>query len=356
LLREGLTLYPAAVELHVGVGYARMARDEFVWARKAFDEAILLDPEHEDALAGLGEVLLKFGQTEAGLAAFDRTVELGYEDDVDLMLQIGRALFREGFVEGSLPFFERAVQHAPDSAEAMACIGYAQHRLGNDAEAVAALRQSLTVDPEFSEARVYLANLLYDTGALDEALQEFERTAPADHWDELGIWRLIELKKSVYSLAEDADVLKPWEERLVELAGELDAIDEMLGEIEQAMLEREHAEESQAPSPHDTLGGLLSGLAGQQAEAESEGPSTDVLMADAGAHRVIMRDGSTFEGTWEEIVQALRDARDAGRPIDEFMAREARRFYGATGQQVASHAPEAFLRGGADAGMLRIVR
>jgi hypothetical protein len=97
-------------------------------------------------------------------------------------------------------------------------------------------------------------------------------------------------------------------------------------------------------------------LAGQQAEAESEGPSTDVLMADAGAHRVIMRDGSTFEGTWEEIVQALRDARDAGRPIDEFMAREARRFYGATGQQVASHAPEAFLRGGADAGMLRIVR
>ena len=53
---------------------------------------------------------------------------------------------------------------------------------------------------------------------------------------------------------------------------------------------------------------------------------------------------------------ALRDARDAGRPLQEYMAAEARRFYGATGRQVASDAPEAFLRGGADAGMLRIDR
>ena len=60
VLREGLTLYPQAVELHVGIGYARLARDEFVWARKSFEEGLILDPEHEDALAGLGETLLKF--------------------------------------------------------------------------------------------------------------------------------------------------------------------------------------------------------------------------------------------------------------------------------------------------------
>ena len=71
---------------------------------------------------------------------------------------------------------------------------------------------------------------------------------------------------------------------------------------------------------------------------------------------MIMRDGLTFEGTWDEIVQALRDARDAGRPIEEYMAREARRHYGATGTRIASHAPEAFLRESANAGLLRIVR
>jgi len=377
LLREGIALYPSAVELHVGAGYARLARDEFAWARRSFEEALTLDPEHEDALAGLGEVLLKFGQVEAGLRAYERTIELGYEDDVELMLQIGRALFREGFVEHSLAFFERAVQHAEDSAEAVACIGYAQHRLGNDVEATIALRRALVLDPQFAEARVYIANLLYDAGDLDGALVEFEQTAPEDHWDELGIWRLIELKKSVYKLKDHDGELKPWEARLVELAGEPDPIDELLAEVEQAVMEAEQDEDgSPAQDQLETLGSLLTGLVGQQQAGdhlgdtlndhvaeqgrghanEPDGNATDVLMADNATHRVIMRDGSAFEGTWEEIVRALRDARDAGRPLDEYMAIEARRFYGATGTRVASHAPEAFIRGSADAGMLRIVR
>src|SRR5437660_3155464 len=33
VLREGLVLYPNSVELHVGVGYAQLAREEFAWAR-----------------------------------------------------------------------------------------------------------------------------------------------------------------------------------------------------------------------------------------------------------------------------------------------------------------------------------
>lgn len=346
LLREGIALYPSAVELHVGAGYARLARDEFAWARRSFEEALTLDPEHEDALAGLGEVLLKFGQVEAGLRAYERTIELGYEDDVELMLQIGRALFREGFVEHSLAFFERAVQHAEDSAEAVACIGYAQHRLGNDVEATIALRRALVLDPQFAEARVYIANLLYDAGDLDGALVEFEQTAPEDHWDELGIWRLIELKKSVYKLKDHDGELKPWEARLVELAGEPDPIDELLAEVEQAVMEAEQDEDgSPAQDQLETLGSLLTGLVGQQQAGEHlgdtlndhvaeqgrghanepDGNATDVLMADNATHRVIMRDGSAFEGTWEEIVRALRDARDAGRPLDEYMAIEARR-------------------------------
>src|SRR5690349_21554244 len=45
LLREGLSLYPHAVELHVGLAYAHLAREEFAWAARAFETAIALDPE-----------------------------------------------------------------------------------------------------------------------------------------------------------------------------------------------------------------------------------------------------------------------------------------------------------------------
>src|SRR4029078_2077606 len=113
VLREGLVLYPNSVELHVGVGYAQLAREEYAWARHSFEQALVLEPEHEDGLAGLGETLLKLGQEDAALRCFRRTLELGYADDLDLMLQSGRALFREAssrdrreLFSASLEFFE----------------------------------------------------------------------------------------------------------------------------------------------------------------------------------------------------------------------------------------------------------
>src|SRR5881275_1762335 len=150
------------------------------------------------------------------------------------MLQIGRALFREGMIEESKGFFEIAAQQTPDAAEAISCIGYAEHRLGNDETAIATLRRALQLDPDHQEARIYLGNIFYDRGDFEAALYHLDRSTPDDHWDELGIWRLLELKKTIYRLAEDDPELQPWEARLQELAGDPDAIDEMLAEIEQA--------------------------------------------------------------------------------------------------------------------------
>src|ERR1700693_5147741 len=146
VLREGLGLYPNSVELHIGVGYAHHAREDYAWARRSFEEALVLDPEHEDALAGLGETLLKFGQHPAALKNFRRILELGYRDDVELMLQAGRALFREGLIEAAREFFDIAVQQVPDSAEAVACVGYTQHRMGDDDAAIGTLRRAIPLD------------------------------------------------------------------------------------------------------------------------------------------------------------------------------------------------------------------
>ena len=91
MLKEGLSLYPNAVELYIGLGYARLAREEFAWARQAFERAVVLDPDHEDGLVGLGETLLRFGERDAALELFGRVAAAGYDDDIELMLTIGRA-------------------------------------------------------------------------------------------------------------------------------------------------------------------------------------------------------------------------------------------------------------------------
>jgi tetratricopeptide (TPR) repeat protein len=338
-LREGLGLYPNATELHVGVGYARVARDEFAWARRSFEEALVLDPDHEDALAGLGETLLKFGQTSGALKSFHRILELGYQDDIELMLQVGRALFRDGLMEEAKEYFDTAIQQVPDNAEAVAMVGYTEHRLGHDDAAIATLRRVLQLDPEYVEARIYLGNVLYDRGEYEAALYHLDRTGPDDHWDELGIWRLIELKKSTYRLADDDPALRTWDDRLNELAGEPDTIDEMLAEIEQAV---NGDAEQEAKGQLELFGALLMDL--------SEQKQVEAL------HQVTGRDGRHYEGSWEDIVAQMRDASATpAKSVLEFMQSEARRGLSLTGILISTADAESFIRGSADAGLLRIL-
>jgi Flp pilus assembly protein TadD len=349
VLREGLTIYPNAVELHVGIGYAQLAREEFAWARAAFDHALTLEPEHEDGLAGLGEVLLRLGQDEQALRLFRRTIELGYTDDVDLMLQVGRSLFREGstrerteFFEAGKEFFDAAAMQAPDSAEAIACVGYVHHRLGDDDSAITALRKALQLDGDHAEARIYLANILYDRNDHQTALYHFERTTPEDHWDELGLWRIIELKRSLYKLEENDPELKPWDDRLTELGAGLDDIDEMLMELDAANGAETAPPAEAARGQLELFGSLLSTLVEKQGVPDQ--------------HQVEVA-GLKYQGSWEEIVRRMRDA--IGVPsysMHEFMNEVATHGYRQTGVKIPTDSAEGFIKASATAGLLRIVK
>jgi len=343
-LKEGLGLYPHAVELHVGMGYARLAREEFAWARHAFEEAVSLDTDHEDALAGLGEVLLKFGDRGGAIASFERILGLGFQDDHDLMLQLGRALFREGVLDQARRFFEVALSAHPDSAEAAACAGYAAHRLGDEGGALHWLRRALELDPAQAEARIYLANLLYDRGEYEAALFHLERTEPDDHFDTLAIWRLLELKKSVYRLPDGDPELHPWNERLDALTEEAEPEDLLLAEIE-AM-----GPDGQVRDPRqlELFGTLLTELQGMKKSASP--PGTEV-------HRVRTRAGMTYVGTWEEIVQQMKNdaAGWSGGSVEQYMEASAQRGRRETGVSIPATDAESFIKGSAEAGLLRIL-
>jgi len=104
----------------------------------------------------------------------------------------------------------------------------------------------------------------------------------------------------------------------------------------------------------ELFGGLLSSLAGEQSARV-----TPDLQPAAETHTVLTREGQHLSGSWEDIVQSLRD-RDVealqDRSMSEFMARMAKRAFRETGVRVPHHDAELFVRGSADAGLLRIVR
>jgi len=317
-LKEGLTLYPNAVDLHVGLGYTRLAREEFAWAKQSFEMALLLEPAHEDALVGLGEVLLRFGRHDDALIFFASVPREGSDALFDLLLAMGRALYRERLYGHARRYFEEALDMAPQNAEALAAHAYTLHRSGREAAARRRLRRALALDPQLHEARVYLGHLCYDRGDWRAALDCFQAVPPAEHWDPLALLRLLELKQTFEGLEAGHETLSVWEVRLEELEGEPDEIDDLLEEIAEA---------------------------GAASEAGSATPD----------HRVRTREGRILDGSWLEIVAQLRD--ETGRStesIAQFMRRHADEQRSLAGIVLPDDDPEDFLRAIARAGLLRI--
>jgi hypothetical protein len=146
----------------------------------------------------------------------------------------------------------------------------------------------------------------------------------------------------VYRLRDSDPELKPWEERLAELAGEPDDIDEMLAEIEARAAE---AAEGQARGQLELFGALLGNFAIDKA-------------AEVDEHCITIDEDRSFEGTWEEILKKMSQARggEDNGSLADFMQNEARRGYSLTGHLIPTEDAESFIRGSADAGLLRIVR
>lgn len=329
VLREGLRRFPDAADLHVGLGYVRLAREEYAWAYQSFSYALMVEPEHEDAWVGLGETLLKFGRLDEALDAFGKVDDLGLSDDGELGLAIGRALYREGLFRESRERLATLARQHRNSADIRAALGYTLHALGDDLGARRELRAALRLDPELHEVRVYLSHLLFERGDLEASLREMERVPAAEHWDPLSLWRYIELKCTLEGFSEDDDAFVPWRERWLELQSEPDAIDHLLAEVETAF-EETGSDAAATPTVH----------APRHAET---------------VHRVRTADGKLFTGTWEEIVLRMRDElSDPTEPIASFMEKAAERVRDLTGCNLPFNDPEAFLRESARIGLLQI--
>jgi Flp pilus assembly protein TadD len=328
-LKEGLQLYPHSVELHVGLGYTRLAREEFAWALHAFEKALVLDPEHDDGMVGFGETLLRFGRYDEATALFDRVRGGPSGEDPELLLTMGRALYRDGRFDAARECFEAAAAGYPDDADAVAALAFTLHRLGDEDGAIRELRTALAIHPLHQEARIYLGHLLYDRADYGGALEHLAALAPADQWDPLAIWRIMELKKTVGGLEEKDPELVIWEDRLDQLEADVDPIDDLLAEVEAAAMDAD-SEPWQGP-----------------AKATPE----------PGLHRVRLPDGSAFEGSWMDIVRQLRDqAGHSDETVAQFMRRWAEDTRVRIGVGVPVDDAEGFLLAHARAGLLHIER
>ncbi|WP_420633850.1 tetratricopeptide repeat protein [Candidatus Palauibacter sp.] len=335
LLKEALTRYPDSIELLVSLGYTRLAREEYAWARAAFEAVLRIDPEHEEALAGHGDVLLKLGERAAAFQIFEALIDLGYGRDVELMMCVGRSLLREGLFRRAERFFRLAQVADPASPDAALDLAFTFCREGDTEGALFWSREAVRLDPGFQEARALYGNVLYERGDFRGALAQLETIPAPDVSDPAVAWRIIELKRRLRDLPSDAEELQPYLLALEELVPDPSPEDRLLAEVEAG------------------LGGPPGRPGAGQLDLFGRPPDT----SGEGVHRVRASDGVVYEGDWDGIVRAMRNGSDQpGVSISDFMRNEALRLQTLTGVAVSWQTARAFLEDSARVGALEIER
>lgn len=334
LLEEGLARYPGAPELHVSLGYAHLGREVYAWAAGAFRTALGLSPDHEEALAGLGETWLKLGERARAFLAFERIVELGFDDDAELMLAVGRALAREKLWVRAERFLRLALRADRSCADAAFELALLRRARDDRRSAVRWLRRALRSDGGHHEARAAYGNLLYERGDEVRALAELERIPPRHLFDPVAAWRVVELMRRLRGTGPEAPELAPWLERLEALSVE--------------------------PTPEDRLLAEVAGVA--SVPVANPGQLDLFTVPPEGreerlVHRVRGPQGCVYEGDWATIVLAMRDrSPDPSMSVAEFMRHEARRLRDLTGVPIPDDDPRRFIVESARAGVFRIER
>ena len=213
-----------------------------------------------------------------------------------------------------------------------------------DPDAFYWLRRALELEPEYPEPRIYLANVLYDRGEISAALLHFAKVRPEDHFDDLGVWRTVELLKAARKVGDDDPEIQTWLLRLAELGQDASIEDMVLAEIEGLQPDGT----TRDPNQLELFGTLMRDVPEMQKRSAP----------DNAAHVIETLGGLTLRGSWDELLLQLQvvEGAWADGTLTEFMRAYARRGSAETGVSIPVTGAEPFLRGSAAAGVIRILQ
>ncbi len=144
--RKVLAIDPDHAEALRGLGDLALIRGDLEAAAKDYGRVLELDPGDVGALSKLGVVRVRTGRSDEAIALFRKAVD-GDPKNAEALLYLAGALASSGRPAEAVPFFERALAAGPRTTMALNGLGLTRLALGDRAGAAAAFRESLRLDP-----------------------------------------------------------------------------------------------------------------------------------------------------------------------------------------------------------------
>lgn len=183
--RRALDLRPQHVAARNNLGRLYLERGDLTAAAEQFRQLLAAQPDNAPARLNLAAGLLHGGDWQGARAEYERV--LATQDNGDAHRNLGHIALRfEADAARALAHYDRALEIGGDSLPLVDLArGVALRTLGRPHEAEIAYRRALAADPALAEAWYNLGNLLMDQGQMAEAAAAFRRTVELDPEAEL---------------------------------------------------------------------------------------------------------------------------------------------------------------------------
>lgn len=143
----------------------------FVDAEQLYHQVLLQQPEHPEALYGLGILAMQMGQLETAERWLNTAAQ--FQADVKIWFILGNVRHTLGDLEGAELAYRAAIELRPDGASIYNNLGYCLQQQGKWSDAILSYRKALEVQPNCAEADVNLGNALHAQGELPVDKQEY---------------------------------------------------------------------------------------------------------------------------------------------------------------------------------------
>lgn len=150
------------VDKHIATAEKHRARKEFNSAEWEYTSALKIDQENIRANFGIGTLYMEMGQNEKAKDVFRKLTQIEAifeEDNKHIFNEFGIELRKASMFEEALGNYMKALEISPQDENLYFNVARVYYDNGDDAKAIEWITRALTVNPEFRDARQFLALL-----------------------------------------------------------------------------------------------------------------------------------------------------------------------------------------------------
>ncbi|MCU4175944.1 tetratricopeptide repeat protein [Carboxylicivirga sp. N1Y90] len=161
ILAIGLKQHPQATSLKVKKAGLLADNNQLEQALILLQEVAPIESTNYEVFITMGWVKMRLGKIKEAVAHFHKAVDMAFDDEEDILLEIAYNMHQEEIYDESIPFLNKLISKNPTHENALFELAFAMDKNGKRKESIQLYERLLDVNP-FSENGWYNIGILYN--------------------------------------------------------------------------------------------------------------------------------------------------------------------------------------------------